>query len=282
MDATPRAYSIADSDERIRRILDGAAQYEDLEAIPSTDQLSFGNGFYVQCAAIFIDIRSSSELPRRHQRRTLGKLYRAYVSECVAVLNSSKRCKQVFIQGDCVSAVFDASTKAAINEVFPLTAKLNSMIDLLNFYLQRQGTTPIKCGIGMHCGHALMLKAGFDGSGIDDIVWMGDVLNKASHLCHLAGKGGARAIQISKEVAERVDQESLDVKGRRFIDKTFDGKHQCDVVNVALNDHLKAIRFATGPSGLLEHVDNVLGFRVPPQPTSVPMSMDPDLVLSRR
>ena len=34
-----------------------------------------------------------------------------------------------------------------------------------------------------------MIKAGFKGSGINDVVWMGDVLNEASRLCSYGNRG---------------------------------------------------------------------------------------------
>lgn len=34
-----------------------------------------------------------------------------------------------------------------------------------------------------------MIKAGFSGSGINDVVYMGDVVNRAAHLAHEAGRG---------------------------------------------------------------------------------------------
>ena len=33
-----------------------------------------------------------------------------------------------------------------------------------------------------------MIKAGYSGSGINDIVYMGDVVNRAAHLAHKAGQ----------------------------------------------------------------------------------------------
>lgn len=41
----------------------------------------------------------------------------------------------------------------------------------------------------MEYGRVLMIKAGFSGSTINDVVYMGDVVNRAAHLAHLAGRG---------------------------------------------------------------------------------------------
>lgn len=290
MDAKPRAYRVEDSDARIADILDGGASFEDADRIPGSAALTYQNGFYVECTAIFIDIRGSSQLGEKYaQRRTLGKLYRAYVSECVAVLNGSARCSQVFIQGDCVSAVFDTANRQAVNEVFALVASLNSVVKLLNYRLARREHATIEVGIGIDTGRALMLKAGFSGSGINDVIWMGDVLNRASHLCHAANKGGRKVIQLSKAVLDLLDQPAMTVDGKPFVEQYWgvvlspDG-WECDVVNAGMEQHLRAVirqqeaadRLAKPPDWLSQIVVGVFG--PPPAPPTLP-PVDPAALL---
>jgi len=119
---------------------DGA--YEERDSIPSAEALTFENGFYVKCAALFIDIRESSSLPDRHTRPVLGKLYRAYISECVAVLNSDPNCREVSIKGDCVNAILTRLSSRTSTPRFETTAKLNSLVMILNWQLERKGYTP--------------------------------------------------------------------------------------------------------------------------------------------
>lgn len=287
MDARPRPYDVAASDARIVDILDSTATFEE-SAIPSSAELTDQNGFYVQCTAIFIDIRDSTKLRDKHaQRRTLGKLYRAYVSECVAVLNGDPRCSQVFIQGDCVSAVFDTPTKQAVNEVFRLVAALNSAVRLLNYRLQHRGLTPIKVGIGIDTGRALMIKAGFTGSGISDIVWMGDVLNQASHLCHRANKDDRKVIMISTGVHALLDQAALSEDGKGFV-STCNGPTllssagwHCDVVNVGMEWHLEEAirqheatrRLANPPSMFERFIEYIAPPPPPPQAPTLPANL---------
>lgn len=42
-----------------------------------------------------------------HKRPTLAKMYRAFLSECVAIMNAETDCKEININGDCVWGVFD-------------------------------------------------------------------------------------------------------------------------------------------------------------------------------
>lgn len=201
MKTTGAAYSIEDSDNRIREILDAGDQsFEELNSIPSSDRLTYTNGFYVNCTALFIDIRGSSKLPQTHNRPVLAKIYRAYISECVAILNQDPNCREIFINGDCVTGIFDTPTKPGVEAVFFRAGQLNALLKLLNWRLGQKGYAQIQCGIGIDYGRALMLKAGYKGSSINEVIWMGDVVNNASNLCHQGNKGDRKAVQVSPTI----------------------------------------------------------------------------------
>jgi class 3 adenylate cyclase len=207
MEATNQVYDYTASDARITSILDSAEVFEEVNEIPARSRLTFSNGFYVNCTALFIDIRRSSELPNKHTRPVLGKLYRAYLSECVAIINADPNCREVFIQGDCVSGVISTPYKPDIDSAFQTTARLNSMTQILNWRLEQKGYAQIDCGIGLAYGRALMLKAGYSGSAINDVIWMGDVVNEASNLCHQGNKLGRASVQVSTSVHSNLKDE---------------------------------------------------------------------------
>ncbi len=208
MKTTGTAYSIDDSDNRIREILDAGDQsFEELDSIPSSDKLTYTNGFYVYCTALFIDIRGSSKLPQTHNRPVLGKIYRAYISECVAILNQDPNCREVFINGDCVTGIFDTPKKPDVEAVFFRAGQLNALLKLLNWRLEQKGYAQIQCGIGIDYGRALMLKAGYKGSSINEVIWMGDVVNNASNLCHQGNKGDRKAVQVSPTIKSNLTRD---------------------------------------------------------------------------
>lgn len=235
MEATNQAYSHIDSDERIKTILNSAETFEELDDIPSRTKLTFSNGFYVYCTALFIDIRGSSDLSDQHKRPVLGKIYRAYLSECVAVINSDPNCREVFINGDCVSGIFSTLNKTDIDGVFSTTAKLNALVNILNWELENKGYTPIKCGIGLAYGRALMLKAGYSGSGINDVIWMGDVVNDASNLCNQGNKPGYRPVQVSAVVYNNLNDDNKKLLYPLIVSSDYEG----DVVNIEMNNWLE-------------------------------------------
>jgi class 3 adenylate cyclase len=195
-----KPYDFADSRERIDEILNSSSEFEEVDTVPNSDSLSYTNGYYFKCYSIFIDIRDSSKLPNKYQRKTLAKIYRAYISEVVALFQSFENCKEINIVGDSVWAVFNAKIKNDVLQVFSAAYMANSIINTLNYKLCRKGIDPIKVGIGIDKGDALMVLAGFKGSGINDVIYMGGVVNNASKLCSRANKDSIKEIVISAQV----------------------------------------------------------------------------------
>lgn len=243
MEANFTTYDHKNSDERIQEILNSTEAFEELADIPSRDRLTYSNGFYVNCTAVFIDIRGSSELANTHTRPVLGKLYRAYLSECVAVMNGDSNCREIFINGDCVSGIFSTPYKTNINEAFSAAARLNSVTKLLNWRLEQKGYTTFRCGIGMAYGRALMLKAGYKGSGINDVIWMGDVVNEASNLCHDASRGYRKTLQASETFYLNLTTDNQGLLSPVYDPLTLRiENYEGNVVNKVMEEYLDALK----------------------------------------
>ena len=101
--------------------------------------------FKVNVTAIFIDIVDSSKLTDGNKRPTLAKMYRAFLSECVAIMNSWEMCKEININGDCVWGVFETPKKSDVDNVISVAAQLNSMIKILNYKLKKKKYDTIQC-----------------------------------------------------------------------------------------------------------------------------------------
>ena len=186
MDTSYSGYDVDESYGRIREILDSSdSDYQDRKEIPSSDALTYLNGFYVACSSVFIDIRGSKKLTEKHTRPVLAKIYRAYISECIAVMRDHLEVRHINIEGDCVWGVFSTPYQNQINQAFVTAFYLASLVDILNWRLEKKGYSQISVGIGCSYGDALMIKAGYNGSGVNDIVYMGDVVNESAKLCSL-------------------------------------------------------------------------------------------------
>ncbi|WP_175987080.1 adenylate/guanylate cyclase domain-containing protein [Bacillus sp. Marseille-Q1617] len=207
-----KIFNLESSLSRIDDILSDSNTYEESDDIPEIDDLTFKNGKYVKCSAFFIDLRGSTDLIETQGRksRTLARIYRSYISEIVAIVNSFKTCKEINIIGDCVSAMFageEEGSESPVIEAMQAASMSNGMMEIFNLKYQKKwgkDFKEIKAGIGVALGRALVIKAGFSGSGIKDLIYMGDVVNRASKMCGLANKEYNFPICVTKKVYDSV------------------------------------------------------------------------------
>ena len=231
------SFNLESSLKRIDAILNADnKQFEEANSIPSRDKLTYTNGFYVNCAALFVDIRESSTMTDEHKRPVLAKVYRSFISEIVALFNENNITKEVNIHGDCVWCVCDTPYKSDIDELFSMAARACSMVDILNYKLKKKGYTTYSVGVGIDYGRALMIKAGCEGSGINDVIWMGDVVNQACHLCNDANSG-----YFDKRVfLSNVIYNNLNEDNQKLCSKDVGRDiYQANIVNITMNDWLK-------------------------------------------
>jgi class 3 adenylate cyclase len=210
MQATYSEYDFNSSLTRIDELLDGAdASYSDCAGIPGRDGLTFNNGFYVDVTVLFVDMRGSKGLAEKHTRPVLAKIYRAYISELIAVFRGNSKISEIYIEGDGLWAVFDTKTKADVDDAFQSAYMAASLVDILNIKLERKGYSTIEVGIGLDDGDSLYIKAGYKGSGINEVVWIGRVVGQAASLC----KNGNRSwqdkeIMVSSHVYNQLKEEN--------------------------------------------------------------------------
>lgn len=237
MEATNTEYNFNESIIRIDNILNASNDsFEEKDNFPNRNSLTYTNGFYVDCAALFVDIRDSSIMTDKQRRPVLAKIYRSFISEMVALMNGYEKCKEVNINGDCVWCVCDTPYKKDIDEVFSLAAKVCSLADILNYKLNKKNYQTYDIGVGIDYGRALMIKAGYSGSGINDIVWMGDVVNQACHLCNEANS----SLFDKRVFLSNIIYENLNENNKKLCTKD-NGRdiYQANVVNIKMNNWLK-------------------------------------------
>jgi class 3 adenylate cyclase len=237
---TNKNYNFEDSFVRIQEILDSSDTFEQVESVPNSDTLSYTNGYYFKCYAIFIDIRDSSTLPTKYQKRTLAKIYRAYISEIVALFQSSSNCKEINIVGDSVWGIYKSQSKEDVMEVFSAAYSACSIINTLNYKLCKKGINPIRVGIGIDKGDALMILAGFKGSGINDVIYMGGVVNNASKLCSKGSKNSNGTMVISPEVYNDLQGKTNGTTAYQsfFVKNTLEDNYHATMVRIDMDNWL--------------------------------------------
>lgn len=194
MEAKYSPYDYGKSRERIDEILNSSdSEYKDSKSIPARDKLTFDNGYYVDCSAIFVDMRGSKDLNAKHKRPTLAKIYKTYISELVAVIRSHSSISEISIEGDCAWGIADTPLRSDIDELFSVAATAASLIDTLNIKYKKKGYSTLNVGIGLSYGSSLFIKAGHKGSGINEAVWLGKLVGEAAELCSYGNRSWSDA-----------------------------------------------------------------------------------------
>ncbi len=117
-----------------------------------------------------------------------------------------------------------------------MAARACSMVDILNYKLKKRNYTTYSVGVGMDYGRALMIKAGNEGSSVNDVVWMGDVVNQACHLSNEANSG----LFDKRVFLSNVIYENLNESNQKLCTKdTGRDIYQADIVNVYMNNWLE-------------------------------------------
>jgi class 3 adenylate cyclase len=108
----------------------------------------------------------------------------------------------------------------------------------LNYKLSKVGySTPIKVGIGMSYGRALMIKAGYNGSGIADVIYMGDVVNQAAKLAAQGSSGYlVPPMMLGDSFASNLNDENTKLVTKDWVR----GCCTANAINIAMNDWYEA------------------------------------------
>ncbi len=233
MQATYSYYDFNKSLERLTETLDSSdALYEDKSSIPSRELLTFNNGFYVKCSALFVDIRKSKDLPSKHKRPVLAKIYKTYISEVVAVMRGNASIFEISIEGDCVWGIFDTPSRTDIDEVFNTVAKISSLVDILNVKYKKKGYSELIVGIGASWGESLFIKAGYKGSGINEVVWVGELVGEAAKLCSY----GNRQYNDAEVMVSSVFYSNLKESNQKLLVKSsYLDCYEGNVINLDMN-----------------------------------------------
>ncbi len=82
-----------------------------------------------------------------------------------------------------------------------------------------------------------MVKAGYSGSGINDVVWMGDVVNTACHLANKAGRNGREKVVITEQIYDNMNEGH-----KKLFSSYTDGnntRYECDLIRKSMEGWYK-------------------------------------------
>lgn len=191
-------YDYKKGKERIEEILDNKLEIIEGNKIPKDDSFTFSNGYYGWVTGIFVDIRDSSTLFADENKEKVAKIIRSFTSEIIEILRDDDNLREIGIRGDCVYAIYTTPYQNDIYELVDKTFWINTYMKMLNKLLYQRSLPQIKVGIGMSTAQELVVKAGRKDVGINNKVWIGEAVTKASNLSSIGNKNGNQSLVYSK------------------------------------------------------------------------------------
>ena len=144
-------------------------------------------GKCIETCVLFVDIRNSVELTRKHNSETMGRIYTAFTK---GVLNAAREYNGYVrnIIGDRGMGVFPVSN-CFVNAV-NCAITINHISQMINEVFT---SVDFHCGIGIDYGEMRVIKVGIERRGNENaenkgLVWVGKPANLASRLTDFAGK----------------------------------------------------------------------------------------------
>ncbi len=198
------AYDYQKGKDRIEAILDENADVIERNKLPRESEFTFDNAYKSWVTGLFIDIRESTKLFSQENKKEVSRLIRAFTSEIIEILrldgqaNPDENLREIGIRGDCVYGIYTTPQKNDVYEVADKAFYVNTFMKMLNQLLENAGYPTIKVGIGVSTAQELVVKAGRKNVGINNLVWIGSAVTKASKYSGLGNKVGRACLVFSK------------------------------------------------------------------------------------
>ena len=222
--------------KRIKEILNNKLQVIENDKIPNNDNFTFSNAYYGWVTAIFVDIRNSTDLFSKDDKEIVSKMIRSFTSEVIEILRKDDLLREIGIRGDCVYAIYTTPKKSDILEIMDKSFYINTFMNMLNKLLVDKGFSTINVGIGVSTAQELVVKAGRKDVGINNSVWIGNAVTKASNLSSLGNKKDYKSILISESVYKNIkdsyNKDWFTLRNNSEIGKFYD----CDIIKTNFNN----------------------------------------------
>lgn len=190
-------YDYAQGKQRIINILDSKTDIEKSTNIPKSDEeFTYENGIRAWVGALFVDIRNSSEYFTKNKADIVARVIRAFCSEIISILSKNSNYRQIGIRGDCVYAIYSCPTDAELVGIMDDAVLINTFQKMFKKILSKKRFPTFSYGIGLGLSEDLIVKAGKKGTGINDLVWIGNSVVDASNMSSLGNKDGFGPIVV--------------------------------------------------------------------------------------
>ena len=198
-------YDYRSGKKRIESILYDDVDVVEQNKLPKESEFTFDNAYESWVTGIFVDIRDSTKLFSQEDKNKVSRLIRAFTSEIIEILRldtnarPDDKLREIGIRGDCVYAVYTSPKVGEEHEIAYKAFYVNTFMYMLNKLLYDAGYPTIKVGIGVSTAQELVVKAGRENVGINNLVWIGSAVTKASKFSGLGNKNGRKSLIFSEE-----------------------------------------------------------------------------------
>ncbi|WP_304297678.1 adenylate/guanylate cyclase domain-containing protein [Capnocytophaga leadbetteri] len=144
-------------------------------------------GKEIETCVLFVDIRNSVQLNKRHSPDRMGKIYTAFTKSMLKIAQyHSGEVRNII--GDRVMIVFP--TENCAENAVECAISINHISEIMNMVFSN---VDFRCGIGIDYGKMRVIKVGIIRQGDNNVenknlVWVGNPANIASRLTDIANK----------------------------------------------------------------------------------------------
>ena len=240
-------YDYINGKRRVNEILNDSNEIEEKEKIPKMNEFTFHNGYFAWVTAVFVDIRDSTSIFTENKKTSTSKIIRAFTSEVIEILKNDDNLREIGIRGDCVYAIYTTSKKHEDYEIANKVFYVNTFMKMLNKLLQNKNMKTIKVGIGVSTAQELVVKAGREKTGINNLVWIGKAVTYASKFSSLANSNGYNNIIFSDNFYNSFIGDLKNNNKNKNVESWFkqhrDSKlgcfYDCDIIQSEFNDWIE-------------------------------------------
>jgi len=238
-------YDYKNGKERIEDILYGKLEVVKKDKLPKESEFTFDNAYQSWVTGLFVDIRNSTKLFSEEDKNQVSKIIRSFTSEIIEILRLDNNLREIGIRGDCVYAVYATPQKDDIYEIADKSFFVNTFMKMLNSLLEKRGYPTIEVGIGVSSAEELVVKAGRENVGINNLVWIGDAVTKASKFSGFGNKNGCKSLVFSYvsyiNIIERLKTENKDAESwfTEKYDLELGRYYTANIVKTEFNDWIE-------------------------------------------
>lgn len=160
--------------------------------IPKTSDVGYDDVIKIDLGVIFVDISGFSKLVDNKSSKTVARIISLYVTEMAAAIRHHGG-SILDIQGDGILGAFKESSEESHNAATTCVRASTTMQTVLHYVVNKKlrqfQQDPISCRYGMDVGQVLITKAGIRGEDKNDLVFIGNAINRAVKLQSLVEPG---------------------------------------------------------------------------------------------